>query len=79
MNGAQDVPGYRAPRGTGRTMRTMDALQNSRGGVWVYFGLGRGNPSQYDRSERLLNKRQRWPGRETGLTRKQTSSADIQT
>ena len=29
MNGAQDVPGYRALRGTGRPMRTMDALQNS--------------------------------------------------
>ena len=34
---------------------------------------------QYDRSERLLNKRQRWPGRETGLTKKQTSSADVGT
>ena len=30
MNGAQDVAGYRAPKGGGgRPMRKMDALQNS--------------------------------------------------
>lgn len=56
-----------------------DGCHVRHGGVAVCFGLGRGNPSQYDKYARQLNRRQRWPGRETWLTRRQTSSVEIRT